>query len=285
MKIVTFRRGGATPEPGVVVEDRVVGLGGAGYDTVLSLIANWKSARKDIEAFVRQHPLETAAELSSVTLMAPVPRPPKLICIGLNYRDHAMESKMEIPSVPTVFNKFPNVVIGPGESIVIPKISEKPDYEAEMAVVIGEGGRNIAAEKWQDHVFGYTIVNDVSARDYQMMTTQWLMGKTFDTFAPMGPWIVTSDEITDPHTLDISMQIDGETVQNSNTRELIFRVPELIRFVSSVVTLEPGDVISTGTPSGVGFSYKPPKWLRPGQECVVRVSGIGELRNPCVADA
>jgi len=285
MKIVTFRRGGATPEPGVVVEDRVVGLGGAGYDTVLSVIANWKSARKDIEAFVRQHPLETAAELSSVTLMAPVPRPPKLICIGLNYRDHAIESKMEIPSVPTVFNKFPNVVIGPGESIVIPKISEKPDYEAEMAVVIGEGGRNIAAEKWQDHVFGYTIVNDVSARDYQMMTTQWLMGKTFDTFAPMGPWIVTSDEITDPHTLDISMQIDGETVQNSNTRELIFRVPELIRFVSSVVTLEPGDVISTGTPSGVGFSYKPPKWLRPGQECVVRVSGIGELRNPCVADA
>lgn len=192
---------------------------------------------------------------------------------------------MEIPSVPTIFNKFSNVVIGPGDPIVIPSISEKPDYEAEFAFIIGEGGRNIAADNWQNHVFGYTIVNDVSARDYQMMTSQWLMGKTFDTFAPMGPWIVTADEISDPHALDISMEIDGEVVQNSNTRELIFRIPELIRFLSSVVTLEPGDVVSTGTPAGVGFSYKPPKWLRPGQECVVKVAGIGELRNPCIADA
>jgi len=285
MRIVTFRKGGAAPEPGVVIQDRVIGLAGAGYESILPLIANWKSSRADVEAFVRQHPTDTAAELSSITLMAPVPRPPKFICVGLNYRDHAIESKMDIPAVPTIFNKFPNVVIGPGESIILPRISEKPDYEAELAVVIGEGGRNIPAEKWQDHVFGYTIVNDVSARDYQMMTTQWLMGKTFDTFGPMGPWIVTADEISDPHTLDISMEIDGEKLQNSNTRELIFRVPELIRFISGVVTLEPGDIISTGTPAGVGFGFKPPKWLKPGQECVVRISGIGELRNPCVADA
>ena len=150
-----------------------------------------------------------------------------MICVGLNYRDHAIESKMEIPSVPTIFNKFPSVVIGPGAPIVIPKVTEKPDYEAEFAFVIGRGGRNIPADRWQEHVFGYTIVNDVSARDYQLITSQWLMGKTFDTFAPMGPWIVTADDIADPHNLDVSMEIDGEVLQKSNTRELIFRIPEL----------------------------------------------------------
>lgn len=285
MRIVTFRRAGSAPEPGVVSGDRVIGLASAGFDSVLSLIAGWDSARAQVDALVKAPPAGSALDLGSATLLAPIPRPPKFICVGLNYRDHAIESKMEIPSVPTIFNKFPNVVIAPGDPIVVPSISEKPDYEAEFAVIIGRGGRKIAADDWEQHVFGYTIVNDVSARDYQMMTTQWLMGKTFDTFAPMGPWIVTKDEISDPHNLDISMTIDGEVVQNSNTRELIFRVPELIRFLSSVVTLEPGDVISTGTPAGVGFSYKPPKWLRPGQECVVKVQNIGELRNPCVAES
>ena len=285
MRIVTFRRGGAAPEAGVVVGDRVVGLSGAGYDSVLSVIANYEGARAAIEALVKQPPKEATAELNSVTLLAPIPRPPKVICVGLNYRDHAIESKMEIPSVPTIFNKFPSVVIGPGAPIVIPKVTEKPDYEAEFAFVIGRGGRNIPADRWQEHVFGYTIVNDVSARDYQLITSQWLMGKTFDTFAPMGPWIVTADDVADPHNLDVSMEIDGEVLQKSNTRELIFRIPELIAFLSSVVTLEPGDVVSTGTPAGVGFSHKTPKWLRPGQECIVRVSEIGELRNPCVAEA
>jgi 2-keto-4-pentenoate hydratase/2-oxohepta-3-ene-1,7-dioic acid hydratase in catechol pathway len=134
------------------------------------------------------------------------------------------------------------------------------------------------------HVFGYTIVNDVSARDFQMATSQWLMGKTFDTFAPMGPWLVTADEIADPHELDISLEIGGETLQHSNTRELIFRIPELIEHLSTVVTLEPGDVVSTGTPAGVGFARKPPRFLRPGDEVVVRIEGIGELRNPVIAE-
>ena len=284
MKIVTFRRAGTAPEPGVVSGNRVIGLSAAGYDNVLALIADWDKARPVIEDFARQAPTESASELHQVTLLAPIPRPPKLICVGLNYRDHAVESKMEIPEVPTIFNKFSNVVIGPGEPIVLPKNSEKPDYEAEFAFVVGRGGRHIAPEKWQEHVFGYTVVNDVSARDFQMKTSQWLMGKTFDTFAPMGPWIVTADEIADPHALDISMTINGERLQNSNTRELIFRIPELIAFISSVVTLEPGDVISTGTPAGVGFSFKPPRWLRSGDECVVSVAGIGELRNPVVAE-
>jgi 2-keto-4-pentenoate hydratase/2-oxohepta-3-ene-1,7-dioic acid hydratase in catechol pathway len=284
MRFVTFHRAGTPPEPGIVVDNRVIGLSGAGYNSTLSAIEAWGTARADIESFVKQAPSEASTELSSVTLMAPVPRPPKLICVGLNYRDHAIESKMEIPSVPTIFNKFPNVVIGPGETIVLPKNSEKPDYEAEFAFVIGRGGRHILADAWVDHVFGYTIVNDVSARDFQLQTSQWLMGKTFDTFAPMGPWIVTADEIEDPHNLDIKMTIGGTVLQSSNTRELIFRIPQLIEFLSSVVTLEPGDVISTGTPSGVGFGHKPPRWLRAGDECVVSIQGIGELRNPCVAE-
>jgi 2-keto-4-pentenoate hydratase/2-oxohepta-3-ene-1,7-dioic acid hydratase in catechol pathway len=175
-------------------------------------------------------------------------------------------------------------VIGPGDPIVLPKVSTKPDYEAELVFVIGTGGRNIAAENWTQHVFGYTIANDVSARDYQMATSQWLMGKTFDTFAPMGPWIVSADEIEDPHILDIGLSIHGEVMQNSNTRELIFKIPELVAFLSSVFTLEPGDVVLTGTPAGVGAGRKPPRFLKPGDDVVVSIAGIGELRNPVIAE-
>jgi 2-keto-4-pentenoate hydratase/2-oxohepta-3-ene-1,7-dioic acid hydratase in catechol pathway len=192
---------------------------------------------------------------------------------------------MQIPSVPTIFAKFPTAVIGPGEAIILPKSSASPDYEAEMAFVIGEGGRNIPAADWRKHVLGYTILNDVSARDYQMATSQWIMGKTFDTFAPMGPWIVTADEIEDPHALNISLTLNGERLQSSNTRNLIFRVPDLIEFLSSVFTLEPGDVISTGTPSGVGFARKPPVYLQPGDDVAIQVERIGELRNPVTAEA
>jgi 2-keto-4-pentenoate hydratase/2-oxohepta-3-ene-1,7-dioic acid hydratase in catechol pathway len=222
--------------------------------------------------------------LADLTLLAPIPRPKKLICVGLNYRDHAAETGAVIPEVPTIFNKFATAVIGPGAPIVLPKVSNSPDYEAEFAFVIGKGGRHIAEADWRDHVFGYTIVNDVSARDYQRATTQWLMGKTFDTFAPMGPWIITKDEIGDPHNLIVRMVINGETLQNGNTSQLIFNIPQLIAFLSSVFTLEPGDVVSTGTPAGVGAARKPPRWLRPGDEVAVQIQGIGELRNPVVAE-
>ena len=277
MKLVTFRRGSGNAEPGVLLDDRVAGLAAAGYPDMISVL----KAGDEIRSRIDDAP---AIPLSSVTLLAPIPRPPKLICVGLNYRDHAKETNMEIPVVPTIFNKFPNTVIGPGETIVLPKNSTKPDYEAEMAFVIGKGGRHIPAERWREHVCGYTIVNDVSARDFQMATSQWLMGKTFDTFAPMGPVLVTADEIPDPHTLDISIEINGEVLQRSNTRELIFRVPDLVAYLSSVVTLETGDIVSTGTPSGVGFARKPPRFLRAGDEVVVRVQGIGELRNPVAAE-
>jgi 2-keto-4-pentenoate hydratase/2-oxohepta-3-ene-1,7-dioic acid hydratase in catechol pathway len=203
----------------------------------------------------------------------------------LNYRDHAEESNMAIPDRPTIFNKFPHTVIAPGDPIVLPKNSAQPDYEAEFAFIIGEGGRHIPAGKWRDHVFGYTNLNDVSARDFQLATTQWLMGKTFDTFAPMGPYIVSADEIADPHNLDIKITINGEVLQHSNTKHLIFNVPALIAYLSSVFTLEPGDVVSTGTPAGVGFARKPPRWLAAGDDVIVEVEGLGQLRNPVVAEA
>lgn len=283
MRFVTFQRNG-NAEPGVIRDQEVVSLRAAGFPDLLSLIAGGQDALKRSAAWLEKPPAEDSVPLSSVKLLAPLPRPPKIICIGLNYRDHAIESKMEIPSVPTVFSKYATSVIGPGESIVLPKSSSKPDYEAEFAVVIGKAGRHIPGDRWREHVFGYTNLNDVSARDYQMATSQWMMGKTFDTFAPMGPYIVSADEIPDPHALDISMTINGEVLQHSNTSNLIFRVPDLIAHLSSVFTLEAGDVISTGTPAGVGFSYNPPRWLKPGDDVVVRVQGLGELRNPVVAE-
>ena len=271
MRLVTFQRPGSAPEAGVIEGDKVFSLG----TDMISICTAGRAPETRGPSF----------DLASVKLLAPVPRPPKFICVGLNYRDHAAESRSEIPKVPTIFSKFSNVVIGPGDPIILPKASRKPDYEAEFAFVIGRGGRNIPAAQAMDHVLGYTIVNDVSARDFQTATTQWLMGKTFDSFAPMGPWIVTKDEISDPHALDISLEIGGETLQSSNTREMVFRLPELIEYISRVVTLEPGDICATGTPAGVGFARKPPRWLKPGEEVIVRISGIGELRNPTIAEA
>ena len=271
MRLVTFQtEAGSTPEAGIVSGDQVIGLG----KDMLSFIASGTLPALDGPRF----------NLVSVQLLPPIPRPPKFICVGMNYRDHAREAGFEIPSIPTIFSKFSNVVIGPGAPIVLPKNSTRPDYEAEFAFVIGPGGRHIPAARALDHVFGYTIVNDVSARDHQTTTSQWLISKSFDTFAPMGPWIVTRDEIADPHALDLELEIGGEILQHSNTRELVFGVPALIEYISSVVTLEPGDIVATGTPAGVGFARKPPRYLRPGDEVIIRIQGIGELRNPVIGE-
>jgi 2-keto-4-pentenoate hydratase/2-oxohepta-3-ene-1,7-dioic acid hydratase in catechol pathway len=282
MRFLTFKNSKGSAEPGVVVDQEVVGLGAAGFTSLVDVIAGGDSALEKVRSFV-----STASKmpLSGVQVLAPIPRPPKVICVGLNYRDHAAESNMAIPERPTIFSKFSHCVIAPGEAIVLPKNSTQPDYEAEFAFVIGKGGRHIAAEDWKKHVFGYTNLNDVSARDFQLATTQWLMGKTFDTFAPMGPYLVTADEIADPHNLNIKITINGEVLQDSNTRHLIFGIPALIAYLSSVFTLEPGDVVSTGTPAGVGFARKPPRFLRAGDDVVVEVEGLGQLRNPVVAEA
>ena len=283
MRFVTIHRD-RYYEPAVLAGDEVIGLRRGGFSDLISLIEGGPDAIDRVHRWMGNTPTDEVLRTDKAVLAAPIPRPPKLICIGLNYRDHAEESKLPIPEVPTVFAKFPTAVIGPGRPIVLPKNSTKPDYEAEFAVVIGRRGRHVPEERWRDYVFGYTIVNDVSARDFQMATSQWMIGKTFDTFAPMGPVVVTADEIKDPHNLAISLTLSGEVMQSSNTKNLIFQVPRLIAHLSSVFTLEPGDVIATGTPAGVGFARKPPRWLRPGDEVRVSIEGIGELVNPVVAE-
>jgi 2-keto-4-pentenoate hydratase/2-oxohepta-3-ene-1,7-dioic acid hydratase in catechol pathway len=266
----------------VISGDEIIGLKGAGFDDLLSLIAGGADALDRVSRWAYNPPGGEKLDAATTPLLAPLPRPPKIVCIGLNYRDHAAESNLPVPATPTVFAKFATSVIGPGQPIVLPKASTKPDYEAELAVVIGRGGRHISEAGWREHVFGYTILNDVSARDFQMATSQWMIGKTFDTFCPMGPAIVTADEIEDPHNLRISLSIGGETLQDSNTSNLIFNIPRIIAYLSSVFTLEPGDVIATGTPAGVGFARTPPRWLREGDEVRINIEGIGELMNPVV---
>jgi len=223
-------------------------------------------------------------ERSAVQLEAPVTDPQKIIAIGLNYRDHCVEQDIPVPEVMTVFAKFPSALTGDGQPIKLPPadVSQQVDFEAEMAVVIGEGGVNIPESEAMRHVFGYTICHDVSARDVQFGDggKQWLHGKSFDTFAPMGPWLVTADEIADPHTLDITMDVNGQRLQDSNTKHLVFTVPYLISELSKSLTLYPGDIISTGTPGGVGVFREPPIFLKHGDVCTITVAGIGELTNP-----
>jgi len=222
---------------------------------------------------------------AAVTLKAPIPRPGKIVCLGLNYRDHAIESNLAIPTYPVVFAKFTNVVIGPGEAIVLPKISHEVDYEAEFGVVIGKRGRAISEADALNYVAGYLPFHDVSARDYQMRTSQWVIGKTFDTFGPMGPALTTTDEVPDPHNLNIQLSIGGEVLQSSNTRHLIFNVPQIIAHLSAVMTLEPGDLIATGTPNGVGAARTPKRFLKPGEVVRIEIERLGVLENPVVAEA
>jgi 2-keto-4-pentenoate hydratase/2-oxohepta-3-ene-1,7-dioic acid hydratase in catechol pathway len=211
---------------------------------------------------------------------APVPRPGKIVCVGLNYHDHASELGIAVPKAPALFSKFPSCVIAPGEPVVIPTGSEQLDYEAELAVIIGRRATHVAADHAYEFVFGYTAFNDVTARDFQFADVQWQRGKSCDTFAPMGPAIVTADEIPDPHGLRISLTVNGAVMQDSNTSQMIFRVPEIIEYITSSITLEPGDVIATGTPAGVGYGRKPPVFLQKGDVMTVDIEGIGSLGNP-----
>ncbi len=217
-----------------------------------------------------------------VRLLAPVPDPQKVICIGLNYADHAKESGAPLPAEPIVFNKFVSSVRGDGDPIELPPISAEVDYEAELVAVIGKGGKNIARERALTHVAGYTCGNDISARDWQLRKPghQWLLGKTFDSFAPCGPHLVTAEEVGDPGKLRIQLRLNGATMQDSSTAQLIFTIDELVAYVSSVVTLAPGDLIFTGTPPGVGMARKPPVFLKPGDVTEVEIEKVGLLRNP-----
>ena len=213
--------------------------------------------------------------------LAPVPDPQKVICVGLNYADHAAESGAEIPAEPVIFSKFPTAIAGPDDRVLLPAESSQVDYEAELVVVIGRAGRHIRADQAFRYIAGYTCGHDVSARDWQLRKPggQWLLGKTFDTFAPLGPELVTADEIEHPGQLDIQLRLNGRTMQQSNTRQLIFPIDQLFAYISQVCTLLPGDVIFTGTPPGVGAARKPPVFLQPGDVAEVEIERLGVLRN------
>jgi 2-keto-4-pentenoate hydratase/2-oxohepta-3-ene-1,7-dioic acid hydratase in catechol pathway len=222
-----------------------------------------------------------------VKLLAPVNDPQKIVCVGLNYKDHAAESGVPIPREPVLFSKFPTALIGQAENIVLPRVSAKVDYEAELVIVIGKRGRHLTPENSSGCIAGYTVGHDVSARDWQLEKDgkQWMAGKTFDTFAPCGPVIVTSDEVNDPHNLPISLRLNGKTMQSSNTNQMIFRANQIVAYISQVFTVEPGDLIFTGTPPGVGMAQKPdPLWLKAGDVVEVEIKGLGLLRNPVVAE-
>jgi 2-keto-4-pentenoate hydratase/2-oxohepta-3-ene-1,7-dioic acid hydratase in catechol pathway len=221
-------------------------------------------------------------DAGDIRIEAPVPRPSKIICIGLNYLDHVLESGAEIPKAPLIFSKFDTCVAASEDPIILPVGSEQVDFEAELAVVIGRRAKNIKLEAAMDYVFGYTNFNDVSARDMQFADGQWQRGKSCDTFAPFGEFVATKDEIPDPHNLHIQFRLNGETMQDSNTNQLIFKVPELVEYLSRSITLEPGDIIATGTPPGVGFARKPPIFLKDGDVCEVEIDGLGVLINPVV---
>ena len=215
--------------------------------------------------------------------MLPIDRPGKIICVGLNYRDHAEEQGTALPEAPLLFAKWQNTLVGPGDPIVIPPVVTKCDYEAELGVVIGAQVRDVSAENALEAVAGYICVNDVSARDLQFADGQWTRGKSPDTFCPVGPALVSRDDIPDPQTLPIRAILNGETVQESTTANMIFGVADVIAYVTRTITLEPGDLIATGTPAGVGAFRDPPLFMKPGDEITIEIDGIGSLTNPVVA--
>lgn len=275
MNLVSFSlRGEDTVRPGALLDD----------NSVVDLGALYKDSLAIVTARLKKCPHGPTYPLDAVHLRTPLAHPPRVFAIGLNYRDHALESNLPVPTTPVVFFKMTTAIIGPGEAIVLPRNSTQPDYEAEFAFVIAKGGYRIPASAWKEHVYGYTIVNDVSARDVQSATSQWSLAKSFPTFCPIGPAIVTADEIADPHALAIGLTIDGEVMQNSSTKELVFGIPQLVEYISSITPLLPGDIVSTGTPPGVGLGRTPKRWLKPGETVTVTVQGLGSLTNPVVAE-
>ena len=222
--------------------------------------------------------------LERISLLHPVLHPSKVICLGLNYRDHAAEQGMAIPEYPVLFHKVAGSLIGHNQPIVIPRISNKIDYEGELAIIIGRRGKYIAEDEALSYVAGYTVANDVSARDLQFRTSQWTTGKMLDTFGPLGPALVTRDEVADPNALSIKTILNGQVLQDGNTADMIFRVPFIVSYISEIVTLEPGDVILTGTPSGIGNTRTPQIFMKPGDTITIEIEGLGKLTNPVVGE-
>jgi 2-keto-4-pentenoate hydratase/2-oxohepta-3-ene-1,7-dioic acid hydratase in catechol pathway len=278
MKLATFTHEGAT-RIGVVMDDAVLDVTAGSPDLpddMLSLLEAGPDALADVGAAVARAP---RIPLADVKLEAPIRRPPKFLAVGLNYADHVAESGMETPEHPTIFNKQSTCVTGPHDPVHLPRVSHVLDYEGELGFVIGRRARNVSRDDARDYIAGYLIVDDVTVRDWQFRTPTWTMGKSFDTHGPIGPWIVTRDEIADPHRLDLRTFVNGELRQQSNTKQLIFDCFQLVEYLSTACTLEPGDIVATGTPSGVGIASKPPQLLKAGDVVRVEIEGLGAIEN------
>ncbi len=238
--------------------------------------------RSDANGIARQG---LAYKSSKVTLLAPVVRPPKVLCLGLNYASHAAEAKMDVPNFPVLFHKVAGSVVGPGQPVVIPRnAATKIDYEGELAVIIGRRGKHVSEADAFAYIAGYTAANDVSARDLQFRTSQWTTGKMLDTFCPLGPALVTRDEVPDPNALRIRTLLNGAVMQDANTSDMIFNVPSIVSYISSIVTIEPGDVILTGTAAGIGHTRTPPVYMKPGDTVTVEIDRLGALTSQVVAE-
>jgi 2-keto-4-pentenoate hydratase/2-oxohepta-3-ene-1,7-dioic acid hydratase in catechol pathway len=286
MKLVTFRTGDHALAAGLAVDGGVIDIGrhlpDAPRDTI-ALIEAWPFWRERMAALDATQPADI--DFQAVTLLAPVPRPGKILGIGLNYADHVEESGMARPTAQLWFAKMPTSAAGPFAPIELPRVSTQLDYEAELAFVIGRRCRHVPRERAHEVIFGYCAANDVSVRDWQLNTSQFTIGKSFDTHAPFGPWIVTADAIADPHALGIRCFVNGESRQDSSTSQLIFDCYAQVEHLSKAMTLEPGDVILTGTPGGVGIGMKPPRWLRAGDRVKVEIDGIGAIENVVQAES
>lgn len=280
MRICRFTHEGAA-SLGVVDGDAVTALPALPADLGLLLAADpeWRAT---VTAAVSSGGLSLA--LDAVKLEAPVARPPKFLAIGLNYADHIAETAAEAPQFPVFFNKQSTCVVGPGDPVHVPRASALVDYEGELGVVIGRRCRHVPAEHAPDVVAGYLVVNDVSVRDWQFRSPTMTLGKSFDTHGPIGPWLVTTDELDDPHRIGIRTWVDGELLQDGNTKEMLFDVWQQIETLSTVCTLEPGDVVATGTPAGVGVARQPPRFLQPGSTVRIEIEGIGSLENPVIEE-
>lgn len=284
MKLVTFEIDGEK-KVGAVREDEVVCLNEVLNQpdlTMLQLVEKGLDYVKEIEGKVQSADHRTVFEWSEVSIKAPIENPGKVVCVGNNYMDHCREQNVKPPKKPLIFSKWPSCIVGPNDRIVLPKESKQVDYEAELGAVIAKQGKNIKPESALDHVFGYIIVNDISARDVQFSDGQWVRGKSFDTFAPCGPYLVTADEIGDPQNLSIQTRVNGQTLQDSNTREMIFNVAHIISYLSKGFTFESGDLLATGTPHGVGVFRNPQVFLEDGDEVTIEIEGLGSLTNTCV---
>ena len=281
MKLATFTHDGTT-RIGVVDGDDMVDLSVAAPDLPREMLA-FLEAGSDAMLTAREAVGGgTRLPLAEVHLEAPIARPPKFLAVGLNYADHVAESGLDTPEHPTIFNKQATCVTGPTDPVHVPKASHVLDYEGELGVVIGRRGRHVSRDAAIDYIAGYVVVDDVTVRDWQFRTPTWTMGKSFDTHGPIGPWIVTTDELRDPHQLALRTFVNGELRQESNTKELIFDCFKLVEHFSTAFTLEPGDIIATGTPGGVGILHKPPQILEAGAVVRIEIEGIGEIENPII---